>query len=68
MGKWLNELPCDILYIHALHDKTYIYIAMMNLNNQECVYVCVLNTKPNILHSHIPPKERVFLLCNSVCY
>ena len=25
-----------------------------------CVYVCVLNTKPNILHSYIPPKERKY--------
>ena len=35
---------------------------MTNLNNQECVcvYVCVLNTKPNVLHSHITPKERKY--------
>ena len=33
---------------------------MMNLYNQECVCMCVLNAKPNILHSHIPPKKRKY--------
>ena len=33
---------------------------MVNLNNQECVFVYVLNTKQYILHSHIPPKEHKY--------
>ena len=33
---------------------------MVNVYNQKCVCMCVLNAKSNILHSHIPPKKRKY--------
>ena len=44
-----------ITYFNVLHNITYISIAMMNLNDQK--YVCMLNTKSNILYSYMPPKS-----------
>ena len=46
----------SILHTFVLHNKTYIYIAIKSVS----VYVCVLNTILNILHSLIPPKERKY--------
>ena len=59
MVKGLNELPKDIIYIHVLHN---IHINSNDELEQPrvCVYVCVLNTKPNTVHSHIPPKKRKY--------
>ena len=35
----------------------------MNLNNQ--TYVCVINTKSNLLHSNIPPKSVMEIMKNT---
>ena len=51
-------------YPWMLHTFMF-YIIKIHINGndeheQPSGYVCVLNTKPNILHSRIPPKEHKY--------